>query len=196
MIHYPNGLKTKKNQKINLDGKSSQANRGMRLEENINLSNEYYLRNNIAVIYKKPTPIKVLHIVNTLSGSTKIDDAHFLTPSTTDYNGIYRGKYIDFEAKETKSKTLFPLASIHNHQLEHLKKVAQHGAIAFIIISFTSLSETYLIDQKIVNDYVDSGLKSLPLKDIKDKGHLIKEEYIIPLNYLKIVDANYFPCEK
>ena len=37
-------------------------NRGMFLEHIINDSNTYYLSKDIAVIYKKPTPIKVLNV--------------------------------------------------------------------------------------------------------------------------------------
>ena len=40
----------------------SHKNRGMKLENLINLSNEYYLENDIAVIYKKPTPILVCKV--------------------------------------------------------------------------------------------------------------------------------------
>ena len=72
----------------------------MTLESEINDSNKYYLEKDIAVIYKKPTPIKVVKQVN-----EKITDAYFEKPSTTDYSGLYKGKYIDFEAKETKNKT-------------------------------------------------------------------------------------------
>lgn len=50
-----------------------------------------------------------------------INEAYFRTPSTTDYNGVYQGYYIDFEAKETKNKTSFPLNNIHDHQVEHMK---------------------------------------------------------------------------
>ena len=35
----------------------------MVLEEDINATNEYYLTNDIAVIYKKPTPIKILKLL-------------------------------------------------------------------------------------------------------------------------------------
>ena len=37
-------------------------NRGMKLENLINLSNEYYIENDIAIIYKKPTPILVCNV--------------------------------------------------------------------------------------------------------------------------------------
>ena len=98
--------------------KTSYANRGMGLENEINLSNEYYRINDKAYIYKKPTPIKLVD-VDYKNGVIK--KAFFQTPSTTDYNGIYKGKYIDFEAKETKSSTSFNLNNIHAHQIEHLK---------------------------------------------------------------------------
>ena len=40
----------------------SHKNRGMKLENLINITNEYYLDNNIAIIYKKPTPILVCKV--------------------------------------------------------------------------------------------------------------------------------------
>ena len=38
---------------------SSYANRGMALENDINETNKYYREYDIALIYKKPTPIRV-----------------------------------------------------------------------------------------------------------------------------------------
>ena len=35
-----------------------------------------------------------------------ITEAYFRTPSTTDFNGIFKGRYIDFEAKETSNATI------------------------------------------------------------------------------------------
>ena len=93
----------------------------MTLESEINDSNKYYLEKDIAVIYKKPTPIKVVKQVN-----EKITDAYFEKPSTIDYSGLYKGKYIDFEAKETKNNTSFPIKNIHPHQIKHLENVIKH----------------------------------------------------------------------
>lgn len=107
MVNYPN--KKKNNHYTSMiEGKHNTAHRGMNLEEDINLTNEYYLSHDIAVIHKKPTPIQIVKVSYPERSSAKIVEAYFRTPSTTDYNGIYKGKYIDFEAKETKHY-LFPL---------------------------------------------------------------------------------------
>ena len=45
-----------------LDSKNYYGKRGMVLEEDINETNRYYLDNDIAIIYKKPTPIKILKL--------------------------------------------------------------------------------------------------------------------------------------
>ena len=112
-MKYPCGVKKTYTKNINY------GNRGMNLEDDINLTNEYYLINNIASIYKKPTPIGIVKVDN----SGVISEAYFKTPSTTDYNGIYKGKYIDFEAKETVEDS-FPLKNIHEHQIRHLKTMS------------------------------------------------------------------------
>ena len=53
-MNYPSGIKKSYNKVI------SYGNRGMTLEEDINVTNEYYLIHNIASIYKKPTPIGIV----------------------------------------------------------------------------------------------------------------------------------------
>ena len=161
------------------------GNRGMTLESDINSTNKYYLENDIAVIYKKPTPTKVIK----LEGN-RIRDGFYEIPSTTDYNGVYKGKYIDFEAKETKSKTSFPITNIHEHQIKHLERVNKHGGISFIIIRFTSINKTYLIFSKdFINYFKENTIKkSVPLSYIEEKGFLIKDGYNPVIDYLSIVD--------
>ena len=162
----------------------------MNLEESINITNDYYLDKGIAVIHKKPTPIQIVKMDYT--NGARIIDAYFKSPSTTDYNGVYKGKYIDFEAKETQNKTSFPLHNIGEHQIKHLNEVLKQGAIAFIIISFTKLNEIYFLDAKYVIDcYCNGCRKSIPYAYIKENGYQIKQGYFTRVDYLEIID-NYY----
>lgn len=192
MVNYPNMKKNVNCQTINTSQKHYTAHRGMSLEEDISLSNEYYLHANKAVIYKKPTPIQIVKVDYPRRASAKIVEAYYKTPSTTDYNGLYRGKYVDFEAKETKVKT-FPFGNISKHQIEHLQRIINHDGIAFVIIAFTSLNEVYLIDAShMICDYYHSHRKSMTYDKIKSLGHLIPQGFQPRLDYLKIVDEVYF----
>ncbi len=135
----------------------------MGLEDDINITNKYYLDNDIAVIYKKPTSVTIHKAEYPGPHEAIIREAYFKTPSTTDYNGVYKGKYIDFEAKETKSKTSFPLSNIHDHQIKHLKSIVKHGGIGFIIVRFVLLDETYLLFEKDLSDFLNNeDRKSIP----------------------------------
>ena len=159
------------------------ANRGMTLESEINDSNRYYLENDIAVVYKKPTPIKVVKQVN-----EKIINAYFEKPSTTDYNGLYKGKYIDFEAKETKGVS-FPLKNIHPHQIRHLKNIERHGGICFLIVRFVNVNETYLLFEKDFDYFIKNNTrKSIPIDYFKEKGYLIKDKLRPMVDYIEIID--------
>jgi recombination protein U len=164
------------------------ANRGMTLEEDINITNEYYLVNDIAVIYKKPTPIKITKVDYPSRNKAKIKEAFFKLPSTTDYNGVYKGKYIDFEAKQTNSKTSFPLDNIHKHQIEHIRKVINHGGIAFLIIRFCLLNKTFVYMGKDLLNYLEKEKrKSIPLSEFEEKGYEIKIKYNPRIDYLNII---------
>lgn len=184
-MNYPN--KKKSTTKFINYGK-----RGMNLENDINITNKYYLENNIAIVYKKPTPIKVVKVDYNKRINTVIKEAYYVVPSTTDYNGIYNGKYIDFEAKETKSTTSFALRNIHDHQIKHLIKVLEHGGISFLIIRFTILNKTFFLDTKYLKDFLTlSKSKSIPLKYIEDNGYIIEEKYYPRVDYIKIIEKYY-----
>ena len=169
----------------------SHKNRGMKLEYLINMSNEYYIENDIAIIYKKPTPILVCKVDYK---KNLVTEGYYKTPSTLDYNGIYKGKYIDFDAKETLSKTSFPLSNIHEHQLLHMKRVIKHGGISFLIIKMNCLY--YLLDGDIILNFMnDNDRKSIPYEFIKEKGILIKEGIRPALDYINVIDKYYFKEE-
>ena len=161
----------------------------MTLEGDINESNEYYREIDKAIIYKKPTPIKITKVDYPSRDKAVIKEAFFTVPSTTDYNGIYKGKYIDFEAKETKSKTSFSLDNIHPHQIKHLDSIKRHSGIAFLIVRFTTLNETYLLMADDFFEYINnSERKSIPIEYFREKAYLIKDNYRPRVDYLKIID--------
>ena len=183
-MKYPNGIVDKRS--------ILYGNRGMGLEDDLNITNKYYLDTDKAVIYKKPTPITINKVDYKSRIDAVIKEAHFKIPSTTDYNGIYRGSYIDFEAKETKLLS-FPLANIHKHQIDHLIKIVKHGGIGFIIVRFTKVNETYLLESEKLNEFISlNSRKSIPIEYFKNNGYLIQEKFTPRLDYLRIIDEIYF----
>lgn len=183
-MKYPSGIK-----KNHIEREITYGNRGMSLEEDLNQSNAYYREIGKAYIYKKPTPIKVTKVVYPSRREAIIKEAFFEMPSTTDYNGIYHGFYIDFEAKETTSKTSFPLANIHPHQIEHLRNVLAQGGICFLIVRFTTQNLTFLLmGEKLMKFLDEYDRKSIPLSFFQKEGNLIKEKYRPRIDYLEIVD--------
>ena len=153
-MKYPTGLKkTESSNNINY------KNRGMALENELNCSNEYYREIDKAYIYKKPTPITISKVDYTNKKDAVIKEGHFRIPSTTDYNGIYKGKYIDFEAKETKCES-FPLRNIHAHQIKHLRSIVKHGGIGFLIVRFTTKNETFYLKAEDLFEFIDNNQKS------------------------------------
>jgi len=172
---------------------SSHANRGMDLENDINITNNYYLDKDIAVIHKKPTPIRVNKVIYPSINKSLITEAFYEKQSTTDYNGIYKGKYIDFDAKEVKDKISFSLNNIHSHQIEHLVKIEKHGGISFIIVRFYKTNTTYLLETKMLLNFINSyNRKSIPISYFDKYGHKIKESYIPRLDYISVIDKLYF----
>lgn len=185
-MNYPGKINSKVNSTINY------ANRGMNLETELNETNNYYLIHDIAVIYKKPTPITIYKVDYKSRNDAIIKEARFKIPSTTDYNGIYKKKYIDFEAKET-SKKYFPLNNIHSHQIKHLKQVYNHGAIAFLIVRFTKLNKTFLLPiEKFLLFLENNDRKSIPIDFFEKEGYKIKDKYTPRVDYIEILNKIYF----
>lgn len=199
-FHYPNGRRfIPKNNGIGAAIKKEKnalySNRGMTLEDDLNETNEYYLTQNIAVIHKKPTPVQIVHVEYPMRSAAVIKEAYFKQPSTTDYNGIYKGRYIDFEAKETKNSTSFPLKNFHDHQIQHMKNVLSQDGICFIIIRFSSSEELYLLKAEQLLHFwrrmETGGRKSITKQEIEETGYYIPLGFRPRIDYIKIVDQLY-----
>ena len=166
---------------------SSYANRGMALENDINETNKYYREYDIALIYKKPTPIRV---TKTNYQNMRIVDGFFESPSTLDYNGVYKGYYIEFDAKECNSTTSFPLNNIKKHQITHISNIIKHGGIVFLIIFMNN--SFYLFKGSSLLEFINNTeRKSIPFDYIKENGYIIKEGYMPRIDYLTVVDNVY-----
>ena len=197
-MNYPGGIRPKSASEGNVlakkgkkGAKISSSNRGMDFENDINISNEYYIEKDLCVVTKRPTPINVVKVDYT-RGAT-ITQAYFETQSTTDYNGVYKGRYLDFEAKSTVSKTSLSLSNIQPQQIEHLERVLRHGGIAFFLINFASHDETYFVPaSEIIAFYKEKPRASIPYSWMKEKGKLVKQGYHLRYDYLPLIDL-FFP---
>lgn len=197
LLNYPNGQQRLAiNNVVRKKDNRMFSNRGMSLEDDINVTNEFYLETNQAVIHKKPTPVQIVNVHYPKRSAAVITEAYFKQASTTDYNGVYKGKHIDFEAKETKNKTSFPLANIHEHQINHMQKVIDQQGICFMLIRFTAHDETYLLDARALltfwNLKQSGGKKSIPYDMIKNQSQLIPFHYQKRVDYLTAVEKLYF----
>jgi len=197
-MRYPSGTRRNQltRQSTTRNSTTNYSNRGMSLEDDIQQTNQFYLEVNKAVIHKKPTPIQIVNVHYPKRSAAVITEGYFQAKSTTDFNGVYRGKHIDFEAKETKNKTLFPLANIHEHQFIHMESVIEQDGICFFLIRFATYDETFFISAQLVLSFWEQmkqgGRKSIPYDVIKKDGYLIPFKYQTRVDYLHIVDQLYF----
>lgn len=180
-IKYPTAFKTYQKPEVSV------KNRGETTEKWVNQANQYYLDTQQAVIHKKPTPVQVVKVDYPKRSAAKISEAYYKTPSTTDYNGLFEGFYIDFDVKETQSLTSFPLSNIHPHQIEHLKQVDEHGGIAFLIIAFVRLDEHFILPFEALHLFVEralKGRKSISIDEMRSSGLKIELKLNPTLDYL------------
>lgn len=190
MVNYPHKLKAKSSINRPVPSMINFANRGMSFEKMINESNNYYLSRGLAVIHKKPTPIQIVKVDYPHRSRAKIVEAYFRQASTTDYSGVYKGHYIDFEAKETRQKKSMPMKNFHSHQIEHMEAVLEQKGICFVLLHFSSLRETYLLPAPYLIEFykIDKGGKSMPLTYIQEHGYPIEMQQLPSIPYLEIIE--------
>ena len=151
---------------------NSRGLRGSTLEDLINRTNEKYLQNNLALIQKVPTPITPINIDK---DTRHITLAYFDQKSTVDYIGVVQGVPVCFDAKECNTDT-FPLANIHEHQVEFMNNFEKQDGVAFILISFTKKNEFYYMRfeelLKYWNRMKEGGRKSFRYDELDERFFL------------------------
>lgn len=195
-INYPNGKKFVPSTKEQAPPKKKKdfsfSNRGKTLEDDLNETNDFYLQRGLAVIHKKPVPVQIVKVEYPSRSAAVIREAYFRAPSTTDYNGVWNSRYIDFEAKETENKTSFPLKNIHEHQIHHMAQVVKQGGTAFLIIRFSSLERYFVMGFEALEVFwermVKGGRKSITLQEIEESSFEIKPGAFPRIDYLPVLD--------
>ena len=162
----------------------SRGLRGSSLEEMVNYTNEDYKTRGLALIQKIPTPITPVEI----DASTRhITLAYFDQQSTVDYIGAVQGIPVCFDAKECKTDT-FPLANVHEHQMDFMRAMEKQEGIAFLLILYTNRNEAYYLPYKTLetfwNRMMTGGRKSFTFSEI-DPDFRIEIKNGVYIHYLE-----------
>ncbi len=168
---------------------NSRGLRGSSLEEMVNLTNEKYRNNGLALIQKVPTPITPINIDKE---TRHITLAYFEQKSTVDYIGAVQGIPVCFDAKECATET-FPLQNIHEHQIQFMKEFEKQQGIAFLLIYFARKDMYYYLTfeelLKYWNRAQNGGRKSFRLEEL-DPHYQISTHNGVFVHYLEMLQMD------
>ncbi|MFZ7130934.1 MAG: Holliday junction resolvase RecU [Eubacteriales bacterium] len=165
---------------------NSRGLRGSTLEEFVNMTNEEYLKRNLAIIQKIPTSIRPVQL-DQQKGTITL--AYFEQKSTVDYMGNVQGIPVCFDVKETSRQSL-PISNIHTHQMQFMECYEKQNGVSFIIVYFSSQDKYYFIPFKTLKKYWETsqqgGRKSIPYTECQGK-YEIKRQGMFLVHYLEIL---------
>ncbi|RED54774.1 Holliday junction resolvase RecU [Cohnella lupini] len=171
-----------------MKAKIPRGNRGMAFESLINMTNTMYENQSIAIINKRPTPVKIMkREANRIYG-------YLERPSTVDYDGHYRQRGIAFEAKSVAEGDRLDLSNVASHQVTYLGKCHYVGnAIAFLIVAFEAHRKVFMLPYPVLETFwkrqMDGirGTKSIHILEMEREGFEVRSGKV-PLDYLSVVD--------
>lgn len=162
---------------------NSRGLRGSMLEEALNLTNEQYRREHLALVQKIPTPITP---INFDKERRHITLAYFEQKSTVDYIGNVQGVPVCFDAKECAGER-FSLQNIHEHQMNYMEEFERQDGIAFLIIYFKEAGLYYYVPYRDVKRFWEKakqgGRKSFRREEL-DQSYRIPTSNQIFIRYL------------
>lgn len=168
---------------------NSRGLRGSVLEESLNITNEKYRQEKLALVQKIPTPITPMEIDQEKHHITL---AYFEQKSTVDYIGNVQGVPVCFDAKECASDT-FPIQNIHEHQIKYMEEFEEQDGVSFLIIYFKKVEEYYYVPFKDViyfwNRAHSGGRKSFRREEL-DASYQIKFSSQIYIHYLEMLSKD------
>ena len=160
---------------------TSHVNRGMKFESLIQNKCEELKKNGVALINKVPTEIKMIRNGARIVNAFAVEQSKFV-----DFVGIYKGKAIAIEAKETKNKTSFPFGNIKDTQIQFLNKWTELGGLGYYIIRFEENKKVFLVISEDMHKCMSTiNRKSVPY------NYCVESEDFIEIDYKKLDFENY-----
>ena len=162
--------------------------RGSIFEELIDMTNNLYEQQGLALIQKVPTPITPIQVDNK---ARTISLAYFDKKSTVDFIGVAQGVPLCFDAKETRQLNL-PLRNIHDHQLTFMEHFRKQQGVSFLLVHFHTKGEMFLLPSEDIaaakKRAAAGGRKSIPYEDF-DHALRVHNKGGFPVHYLVAVNV-------
>lgn len=168
---------------------NSRGLRGSMLEESLNMTNEKYRREKLALVQKVPTPITPMEFDK---NTRHITVAYFEQKSTVDYIGVVQGIPICFDAKECAAES-FPLQNIHEHQIQFMEEFEQQEGISFLIIYFSKKNLYYYVPFRDVMVFweraKEGGRKSFRREELNQEYRMTASNQVF-IRYLEMLQRD------
>ena len=168
---------------------SSRGLRGSSFEELINYTIETYEKSGLALIQKIPTPITPIEIDKSQGHITL---AYFEKKSTVDYIGAVQGIPVCFDAKECHENR-FPLANIHEHQMDFMEKFITQGGASFFLIYYTHIKKFYYMRFNEAKRFwyraTEGGRKSFLIDELSE-DYFFDEDKDVLVPFLEMLDKD------
>lgn len=168
---------------------NSRGLRGSMLEEALNMTNERYRKEHLALVQKIPTPITP---INFDKENRHITLAYFEQKSTVDYIGNVQGIPVCFDAKECATER-FSLQNIHEHQMNYMEEFERQQGIAFLIIYFKQIGICYYVPFRDIKRFwqrAEQGGRKSFLREELDQNFQIKTSNQIFIHYLEMLNQD------
>lgn len=165
---------------------NSRGLRGSGLEELINMTNDKYREQKLALIQKIPTPITPIEMDKEHGHITL---AYFDKKSTVDYIGAVQGVPVCFDAKECAADT-FALQNVHEHQVVFMREFEAQKGIAFLLIYYKERDIYYYMrDAELERFWAraeEGGRKSVRFDEL-DESYFFKAKNGFFIPYLDMI---------
>lgn len=169
---------------------TSVKNRGKDLEALVIQSNHVYRMRQEALIHQAHAEVKTLREPKVGKAKRgKVVKAFHKGKAGLDFYGVYDGKYITFDAKQTAEKTNFPhFKNIEHHQYNTVVETDKAGGIAFLLVRFSYWGETYYLSaEQLRYWWTQKERKSIPYQWFVEHCKVVKSQSAAALDWLSVV---------